>query len=76
MHRFSRTATARGRDGLEAAQREVEELGGVGLVLQADVADAARVEAAAAEVEEKLGRIDVWVNNAMVSVFLSCERGQ
>lgn len=60
---------ARGRDGLEAARREVQELGGVGLVVPVDVADAARVEAAAAEVEEKLGPIDVWVNNAMVSVF-------
>lgn len=60
---------ARGRDGLEAARREVQELGGVGLVLPVDVADAARVEAAAAEAEAKLGPIDVWVNNAMVSVF-------
>jgi len=60
---------ARGRDGLEAARREVQELGGVGLVLPVDVADAARVEAAAAEAEAKLGPIDVWVNNAMESVF-------
>lgn len=60
---------ARGVDGLEAAKREIEELGGTALVLPTDVADAARVEAAAAAVEEKLGPIDVWVNNAMVSVF-------
>lgn len=60
---------ARGVDGLEAARREVEGLGGTALVLPTDVADAARVEAAAAETEEKLGPIDVWVNNAMVSVF-------
>lgn len=60
---------ARGRDGLEAARREVEQLGGTALVLPGDVADAARLEAAATEVEEKLGPIDVWVNNAMVSVF-------
>ncbi len=60
---------ARGRDGLEAAAREVEAQGGRALVLSADVADADAVEAAAARVEEELGPIDVWVNCAMVSVF-------
>jgi NAD(P)-dependent dehydrogenase (short-subunit alcohol dehydrogenase family) len=60
---------ARGRDGLEATRREVQELGGEGLVLPLDVADADRVEDAAAQVEERFGPIDVWVNNAMVSVF-------
>ena len=34
-----------------------------------DVSDAAAVEAAAAAVEEAFGPIDVWVNNAMLSVF-------
>ena len=60
---------ARGRDGLEGAKREVEALGGRALVLPCDVADAAAVEAAAGQVERELGPIDVWVNNAMVSVF-------
>jgi len=60
---------ARGRDGLGAAKREVEELGGRALVVPLDVADAAAVEAAAATVEEQFGPIDVWVNNAMLSVF-------
>lgn len=60
---------ARGRAGLEAAAREVGELGGRSLILQADVADADAVEAAAEAVENELGPIDVWVNNAMVSVF-------
>ncbi|MEP7071425.1 MAG: SDR family oxidoreductase [Verrucomicrobiota bacterium] len=60
---------ARGRDGLEAARREVEECGGRALVLALDVADAAAVEAAAERVERELGPIDIWVNNAMVSVF-------
>lgn len=60
---------ARGVDGLEAARREVEESGGKALVLPLDVADAAKVEEAAARVERELGPIDVWVNNAMVSVF-------
>lgn len=60
---------ARGRDGLEAAAREVEELGGVSAVMEADVARAGDVEEAAAGIEEKLGPVDVWVNNAMASVF-------
>ena len=64
---------ARGIDGLEAARREVEEVGGRALVLPLDVADADRVEEAAALVERKLGPIDVWVNNAMVSVFSPVE---
>ena len=60
---------ARGRDGLEGARREVEAAGGKALVLPTDVADADAVEAAAAAVEKKFGRIDVWVNDAMASVF-------
>ncbi len=60
---------ARGRDGLEGARREVERAGGRALVLPLDVADAAAVEAAAERVERELGAIDIWINNAMVSVF-------
>src|SRR3954447_16564832 len=59
----------RGRDALEGARRDVEAAGGKVLVLPCDVADAAAVEAAAAEVEQTLGPIDVWVNNAMTTVF-------
>ena len=60
---------ARGRDGLEGARREVESMGGKALVLPTDVADPDQVEAAAAAVEERLGPIDIWINDAMVSVF-------
>ena len=60
---------ARGRDGLEGARREVEELGGRAVVLPLDVADAEAVDRAAERVEHELGPIDVWVNDAMVSVF-------
>jgi len=60
---------ARGLDGLEGARREVESAGGRALVLPADVADAAAVEQAAARVEQELGPIDVWINNAATSVF-------
>src|SRR4051794_10455876 len=60
---------ARGRAGLEGAQRDAEALGGKCLVLPADVADADQVEGAAAAVEKEFGPIDVWVNDAMCSVF-------
>ncbi|HEX7314560.1 MAG TPA: SDR family oxidoreductase [Pyrinomonadaceae bacterium] len=60
---------ARGRDGLEGARREVERMGGRALVLPLDVADADAVEHAAEATERELGPIDVWVNNAMLSVF-------
>lgn len=60
---------ARGRDGLEAAKREVEKLKGRALVVPTDVADPQQVEHAAAQVEKKLGPIDIWVNDAMTSVF-------
>jgi NAD(P)-dependent dehydrogenase (short-subunit alcohol dehydrogenase family) len=60
---------ARGKDGLEAAKREIESMGGKALVLPTDVADAGAVESAAAVVEREFGPIDVWVNNAMASVF-------
>ena len=60
---------ARGVDGLEAARCEVEADGGRAIVLPVDVADADAVDAAAERVERELGPIDVWVNNAMVSVL-------
>ena len=60
---------ARGRERLEATKREVEELGGKALVLPVDVADAQQVEKAAERVEEELGPIDIWVNDAMETVF-------
>jgi len=60
---------ARGEEGLDAAKREVERAGGKAIVLPTDVADADAVERAANGVEEHFGPIDVWVNDAMVSVF-------
>lgn len=60
---------ARGESGLEGARRDVEEAGGEALVVPTDVADAEQVEAAADTVEAEFGPIDVWVNNAMTSVF-------
>jgi NAD(P)-dependent dehydrogenase (short-subunit alcohol dehydrogenase family) len=60
---------ARGVDGLEAAKRDIESAGGSAIVLPLDVADAKAVEKAAAAVEQDFGPIDIWVNNAMASVF-------
>jgi NAD(P)-dependent dehydrogenase (short-subunit alcohol dehydrogenase family) len=60
---------ARGRAGLTAAAREVEAAGARAHIAVADVADADAVEAAAAAIETALGPIDVWVNNAMVTVY-------
>jgi NADP-dependent 3-hydroxy acid dehydrogenase YdfG len=60
---------ARGKEGLEGARREVEEAGGEALMMETDVADAAAVEAAAEAVEAQWGPIDVWVNDAMTTVF-------
>ena len=60
---------ARGREGLDGARRDVEALGGEALVIPIDVARAKEVEPAASVVESRLGQIDVWINNAMTSVF-------
>jgi NADP-dependent 3-hydroxy acid dehydrogenase YdfG len=60
---------ARTREALEDAAREIERAGGEALVLPLDVADWGAVEKAADEVVARWGRIDVWVNDAMVSVF-------
>jgi short-subunit dehydrogenase len=60
---------ARGADGLQAARGEVEALGGRAVAIETDVADADAVEGAASRIERELGPIDVWVNNAMTSIF-------
>jgi len=60
---------ARGRAGLEAASREVTELGGTPLALCIDVTDPDQVEAAAEEIEEAFGPPDVWINIAGATVF-------
>jgi len=64
---------SRNSERLETAKKEIEELGGRALVLPLDVADAGAIERAAEQVENELGPIDVWVNNAMASVFSPIE---
>lgn len=60
---------ARGTDGLGAAAEEIHAAGGEALVLPLDVSNADAVDAAADAVVERWGQIDVWINDAMVSVF-------
>lgn len=60
---------ARGETGLRAAAREVEAAGGQAMVLPLDVANAEKVVAAADEVVRQWGRIDVWINCAMATIF-------
>jgi short-subunit dehydrogenase len=60
---------ARGEPGLQGAREEVEALGGQALMVPTDVSDPEQVEAAAAAVEAAFGPIDIWVNDAMATVF-------
>jgi short-subunit dehydrogenase len=60
---------ARGDAGLDGAVDEVQAAGGQALALPVDVADATAVEQAAQQVEERLGPVEIWVNNAMTTVF-------
>jgi NAD(P)-dependent dehydrogenase (short-subunit alcohol dehydrogenase family) len=60
---------ARREDALKEALKECEELGGRGLVVPTDVSDADQVEHLADTAVQNFDRIDVWVNNAAVSLF-------
>jgi short-subunit dehydrogenase len=69
-HGYDVGLISRGVERLEAAAEELRDRYGVrAVVLPADVADAAAVEAAADRAEAELGPIDVWVNVAMATVF-------
>ena len=66
---FDVALLARGQGGLEAAAKDVERAGGRALVLPTDVVDHEQVDRAAEATEERLGPIDVWVNDAMTTKF-------
>lgn len=65
---------ARNQARLETAADEIRRKGVKALPIVADVADFAAVDAAAGQVEQQLGPIDVWVNNAMTTVFAPVEK--
>lgn len=74
VRRFARDGVkigliARGLDGLRATAREVEDAGSEAMILPCDVADNDAVEAAAQEVEDKWGAIDIWINVAFAGVL-------
>jgi NAD(P)-dependent dehydrogenase (short-subunit alcohol dehydrogenase family) len=60
---------ARGADGLEGARRDVVRAGGEAMAVATDVADEKQVEAAAERIEREWGAIEVWVNNAMATIY-------
>lgn len=71
---FDVALLARGVDGLEATREDVERAGRRALAIPCDVADASAVSAAGQQIEEALGPIAVWINNAMTSIFSPFEK--
>lgn len=68
-HGASLGLLARSRDGLEGAADDVKRLGGRALAITTNMADDQQVEEATEHIERELGPIDIWINNAMVSVL-------
>ena len=64
---------ARGEERLRSTEAELKALGAPALCIAADVADAAAVEAAATRIEQELGPVEAWVNNAMATVVAPAE---
>jgi short-subunit dehydrogenase len=74
VHRFARAGwriglIARDADALDDVRHEVEQMGGTALAVPADVADPNAIFSAADRIAGTFGSIDVWINNAMVTVF-------
>jgi len=66
---FDVALLARGEAGLDAAAKEVQGAGVRALAIPTDVSQFEQVDRAATQVERELGPIDVWVNDAMTTVF-------
>jgi short-subunit dehydrogenase len=62
---------ARNEDGLNAAQEEIEASGGEACVVPTDVTDYEQIEEAAEQIEDEFGPIDIWINDAMTTVYSS-----
>src|SRR5262249_20170735 len=65
---------ARNIQRLNSAKAEIESMGGRALALPADVADFRQVDKAADRIEKEFGPIDIWVNNAMATIFAPFEK--
>ncbi len=59
---------ARDAGRLAETKKDVEGRGGQALTFSLDVADAQKIEEAAQAIEEQFGPVDIWINNAMVTV--------
>lgn len=73
-HRFARAGDrigliARDETALADVRSEIEALGGRAEFEAVDVSDAGGLFAAAGRLEERLGPVDVWINDAMETVF-------
>ena len=66
---WSVAIVARGETRLRSTEEELQSLGARVLGISCDVTDAGAIEAAAARIEEELGPIEAWVNNAMATVL-------
>lgn len=66
---FDVALLARGQAGLDAAARDVEDAGAKALAISTDISQFEQVDRSATQIEEQLGPIDVWVNDAMTTVF-------
>lgn len=60
---------ARGEAALGEVAKEIEALGGTSKVFPADISDSNALKALLAATVAEWGRVDVWVNNAGVTVF-------
>ncbi|WP_418292001.1 SDR family oxidoreductase [Methylobacterium durans] len=68
-HGWSVGVIARGRKGLDSTVTQIRRMGGRALAIQADVADADALMRSADEITAAFGSLDVWVNNAMVTIY-------
>jgi short-subunit dehydrogenase len=60
---------ARDKGRLNDSKEEVDQQGGRALALSVDVANSDQIEQAVQQIERELGPIDIWVNNAMTTIF-------
>jgi short-subunit dehydrogenase len=60
---------ARNQQRLDTAAAELRHMGVRALPVAADVANYTALERAASRIEKQLGPIDIWVNNAMATIF-------